>query len=60
MTTQPEPTRSAARRVQADGAAALPRASISRSDGTLSVPFGEPQRRFGSRLREGETEVRSP
>jgi hypothetical protein len=48
------------RHVQAEGAAALPLASISRSDGTLSFLFGEPQRRFEARLREGEIEVRLP
>jgi dihydrofolate reductase len=49
-----------ARHVQADGAAALPLANISRSDGILSVLFGEPKRRFESLLRGGKTEVRSP
>jgi hypothetical protein len=31
-----------------------------RSDGTIGALFGEPRRRFESRLREGEMEVRSP
>ena len=54
-------TVSRARHVQADGAAALlPLASISRSDAILSILFGEPQRRFESRLDEGKIEVRSP
>jgi hypothetical protein len=52
-------TVSRARHVQADGAAALPLASTSRSDGTLSILFGEPQRRFECRLREGKIEGRS-
>ena len=53
------PTVSRARHVQADGTAALSLASISRSDGILSILFGEPQQRFESRLDEGEIEVRS-
>jgi hypothetical protein len=52
-------TVSRARHVQADGTAALSLASISRSDGIPSILFGEPQRRFESRLDEGKIEVHS-
>jgi hypothetical protein len=51
---------SRARHVQADGTTGHYLANISRSEGILSVLFGEPQRRFESRLREGKIEVRSP
>ena len=56
---EPHPVRCASR-VRANVAAALPLASIPRSDGTLSALFGEPQRRLESRIREGKMEVRSP
>jgi hypothetical protein len=46
-------TVSRARHVEADGAAALSLANISRSDGILSVLFREPQRRFESPLTKG-------
>ena len=61
MTTQPEPTRSAA-------PATFKRTELQRSPSPASLEaaaplvslFGEAQRRFGSCLREGKIEVRSP